>query len=185
MRTSPGMAWVWAILLVLCIVSNLAAEKIITSPDWPDPFVAGKLIVMFTEEATEAIASALEQGVEEGQVVAIRSPGSSTPWPHKFVLSDPDTRPLVTGIASIDSLHRTYGLKSIKPLSRSDPYGRNRRSFVLVFPEDIDVLHLMELYAQLEVVEDVCPSVVGKLAAIQLSSWGRIKALYSERRSVR
>lgn len=33
MRTSPGMAWVWATLLVLCIVSNLAAQKIIPSPD--------------------------------------------------------------------------------------------------------------------------------------------------------
>jgi hypothetical protein len=130
MRIRTKVSGVCAILLVLCITSNVAAEKIITSPDWPDPFVAGELIVAFTEEAIEPIAHALEQGVEDSQLVAIRHSGIS--WPHKFVISDWDTRPWVTGIGSIDSLHRTYGLKSIEPIFYDDPYGRRDRVFVLI-----------------------------------------------------
>ena len=180
MRTSPGMAWVWASLLVLCIVGNLAAEKIITSPDWPDPFVAGELIVGFTEEAIEAIVSSLEEGVEKGQFIVVIDRGR-----HKFVLSDPDTRPWVTGIASIDSLHRTYGLKLIKSFYTYDPYGRKSRAFVLVFPEDTDVLHLMDLYAKLKEVEHVYPNAVATFTIIQLNTWGRLKAQYFEGRVVR
>jgi len=71
MKTGTKVVWVGAVLLVLCITSNVTAEKIITSPDWADPFVAGELIVVFTEEAIERIAHAFEQGVEEGQLIAV------------------------------------------------------------------------------------------------------------------
>ena len=161
MKTSTRMGWIGATLLDLWLPSNVVAQKIITTPDWPDPFHAGELIVGFTEEAIEPIAAALEQGVEEGQLVAAPHPTGSISS-YKFVLSDPDTHPLVTGIASIDSLHRTYGLKSITPVSYDDPYGRKDRAFLFVFPEDTDVLHLMDLYTKLKEVQYAHP-IAGNL----------------------
>ena len=180
MKTGTKVVWVGAVLLVLCITSNVTAEKIITSPDWADPLVAGQLIVAFTEEAIERIAHALEQGVEEGQLIVVSYRGRP-----KFVISDLDTRPWVTGIASIDSLNRTYGLKSLQPVYYDDLYGRKTRVFGLEFPEDIDVLSLMNLYANLKEVEYAHPEPVGEVTTIQLKSWGRIKARYLERRVVR
>jgi hypothetical protein len=181
MTTSGRRLGVWTTLLGLCLTSNVGAEKIITSPDWPDPFVAGQLFVMFTEQGIETIVLSLEEGVEEGQLVT--SPHSSgSISAHKFILSDPDRRPWVTGIASFDLLNRTYGLKSIEPAFYDDPYGRKDRVFVLVFPEDTDILRLMALYAQLKEVEYVYPNAVAAVTVIRLTSWGRIKALYLERR---
>ena len=185
MRINMRMTWMWVTLLVLCITSNMAAQKIITSPDWPDPFVAGELIVAFTEEAIEPIAHALEQGVEERRFEERQLTIVPYRGRPKFAISNWDTRPWVTGIGAIDSLNRSYGLKSIHSVFRDDPYGRRDRGFVLVFPEDMDVLRLMDLYAKLKEVEYVYPNAIAEMTVIQASSWGRIKARYLERRVVR
>ena len=76
-------------------------------------------------------------------------------------------------------------MKSIEPIFYDDPYGRRDRGFVLVFPEDTDVLRLMDLYAKLKEVEYVYPNAIAEMTVIQASSWGRIKARYLERRVVR
>jgi hypothetical protein len=173
MRTGAKVVWVCAILLVFCVTGNVTAENIIVSPDWPDPFVAGKLIIAFTEEAIERIALALEQGVENGRLTEEAYMGRP-----KFSISDWDTRPWVTGIGAIDSLNRTYELWSLQPVYYDDPYGRKTRVFVIEFPEDTDILSLMNLYANLEEVEYAHPEPVGEVTALQLSRWGNIKLLF-------
>jgi subtilisin family serine protease/tetratricopeptide (TPR) repeat protein len=159
MRTNTKMVWIWTVLLALCLTNNAVARKIITSPDWPDPFVAGQLFVMFTDQAIEPIVSSLEEGVEKRHFNVVIDRGHA-----RFALSDPDTRPWVTGIASMDSLNKTHGLKSIDSAVH-DPYGRKTRQFLLIFPEDTDILHLVNLYAQLKEVEYVYPNAVATVTA--------------------
>lgn len=184
MRIRTSIVWVWAILLVVCVTSNLSAEKIITSPDWADPLVAGELVVMFTEEAIDLIMHALDQGVENGELTVVRYPQYT--WFRTFVLSDPEECPWVTGIASMDSLNRIYGLKLIEPVFHSDPsYGRRDRVFRLKFAEDTDILHLMNLYAELKEVEYAEPNGIAEVTVIQASTWGRIKARYLEKSEVK
>lgn len=167
------MVWVCAILLVFCVTGNVTAENIIVSPDWPDPFVAGQLIVAFTEEAVERIAHGLEQGVENGQLTEEAYMGRP-----KFSIGDWDMHPWVTGMGAIDSLNRTYELCSLQPAYYDDPYGRNTRVFGIEFPENTDVLSLMNLYANLKEVEYAHPEPVVEVTALQLSRWGNIKLLF-------